>query len=82
MPDTSAAAERKATMPLAGEKLPANSLGETQEHLFDCADHAATHECFRERHRALQQGLDTWIDTGALRPWESLGWLQGRVDPG
>jgi len=51
--------------------------------IFDCADHAATHECFRERHRTLQQGSDTWIDTGALRPWTSLGWLckQGRVDP-
>ena len=57
------------------------AAGETQEHLFDCADHAATHECFRERHRTLQQGPDTWIDTGALRPWTSLGWLQGRVDP-
>ena len=57
------------------------AAGETQEHLFDCADHAATHECFRERHRTLQQGPDTWIDTGALRPWTSLGWLQGHVDP-
>jgi hypothetical protein len=41
----------------------------------------ATHECFRERHQTLQQGPDTWIDTGALRPWTSLGWLQGRVGP-
>jgi len=57
-------------------------LWETQEHLYECADHAATEECFRERFRTLQQGEDTRIDPEPLGPWRSLGLLQGRVDPG
>jgi len=53
---------------------------ETQDHLYECADHAATEECFRERHRTLQQGEGAGIDPGLLSPWQSLGRLQGR-DP-
>jgi ribonuclease HI/exonuclease III len=55
---------------------------ETQDHLYECADHAATEECFGERHRTIQQGEHTWIDPAPLSPWRSLGLLQGRVDPG
>ena len=54
---------------------------ETQDHVFECADHPAVEECFRTRFRAFESEEDTNTDLGPLRPWRWLGMLQGRVHP-
>ncbi len=53
---------------------------ETQDHIYECADHRAVEECFRNKYEALRQ-RDTPINIGTLRPWRTLGMLQGRVHP-
>ena len=54
---------------------------ETQEHIYDCADHSETEERFRAEYQALQSTEITPMDTRLLGPWRSLGWLQGRAHP-
>jgi hypothetical protein len=54
---------------------------ETQEHIYDCADRAEIEECFEAKYLALQSVEDLEINTSTLQPWNSLGWLQGRVGP-
>ena len=56
-------------------------MDETQEHTYECADHSEAEECFGAKFRALQPREASPMDTGTLRPWNSLGWLQGRVHP-
>ena len=58
--------------------------GETQEHLYDCADHMAVKEQFQARismlgSREIVQREITQTAMRTLRPWNSMGWLQGRV---
>ena len=53
-------------------------MEETQEHIYECADHSAVEECFRNKYEALRKD-DTAINIDSLRPWMSLGLLQGRV---
>jgi ribonuclease HI len=55
---------------------------ETQEHIYDCADHSAAEECFGDKYLALQPRDHTLVDMRSLQPWNSLGLLQGRVHPG
>ena len=54
---------------------------ETQDHIYECADHRAVEECFEAKYRALQPREDRRMVAGALRPWTSMGWLQGRIHP-
>ena len=54
---------------------------ETQEHIYDCADHSATEECFGDKYLALQPRDHTLVDMRGLQPWNSLSLLQGRVHP-
>jgi len=53
-------------------------MEETQEHIYECADHSAVEEYFRNKYEALWQN-DMPISIRTLRPWRLLGWLQGRV---
>ena len=53
-------------------------MEETQEHIYECADHSAVEECFRNKYEELRIN-DAPINIDSLRPWMSLGWLQGRV---
>jgi hypothetical protein len=55
-------------------------MEETQEHIYACADHSAVEEYFRNKYEELRIN-DTPINIDALRPWISLGWMQGRVHP-
>jgi len=56
-----------------------NQPGETQEHLYDCADQRDVEEGFQARLRMLEPGGNTQTDTetlglcNLLRPWNSLG---------
>jgi len=54
---------------------------ETQDHIYECADHSEVEECFGAKFRSLQPAETTPLDTRPLRPWDSLGWLQGRIHP-
>ena len=57
---------------------------ETQEHIYDCADHSAAEECFGDKYLALQPRDHMLVDMRPLQPWNSLDWLgllQGRVHP-
>ena len=54
---------------------------ETQEHIYECADHSEVTECFGAKFRSLQPAETSPLDTRLLRPWNSLGWLQGRIHP-
>jgi hypothetical protein len=54
---------------------------ETQEHIYECADHSEVEECFRAKFRALQPRGTALMDTRPLGPWNSLGRLQGRIHP-
>jgi hypothetical protein len=54
---------------------------ETPEHMFECADRTEIEACFRDRSRSLQPRETEPIDISALRPWDLLGLLQGRVHP-
>jgi hypothetical protein len=54
---------------------------ETPEHMFECAYRAEIEACFRDRYRSLQPRETEPIDISALRPWDWLGLLQGRVHP-
>jgi RNase H len=58
-----------------------NHPEETQEHLYECADHMAVEEWFIARFSRLESREDIQTTMRTLRPWESLGWLQGRVHP-
>jgi hypothetical protein len=58
-----------------------NQTDETQEHIYECADHAEVEEVFGAKFQALKPRETSLMDTGTLRPWNSLGWLQGRVHP-
>jgi hypothetical protein len=42
--------------------------GETQEHLYECADHMAVEEWFQARFRLLEPREDMQIDPRMLRP--------------
>jgi exonuclease III/ribonuclease HI len=63
---------------------------ETQEHVYACADHAEAERHFRDSYAALFSTVQpdkeptplSPQDAFQLRPWTSLGWLQGRVHPG
>ena len=54
---------------------------ETQDHIYECADHLAVVECFEVKYRVVQPRVDRRMVAGALRPWTSMGWLQGRTNP-
>jgi hypothetical protein len=54
---------------------------ETQEHIYACADHSEVEECFGAKFRSLQPAETSPMDTRPLGPWNSLGWLQGRIHP-
>jgi hypothetical protein len=54
---------------------------ETPEHIFECADRTEIEAYFRDRYRPLQPRETEPIDISALRPWDWLGLLQGRVHP-
>ena len=56
-------------------------LGETPDHIYECADHTQVELCFRDRYRALQPQVTTAMDPRELLPWRTLGRRQGRVDP-
>jgi len=57
--------------------------GETQEHLYECADHMAVKETFQARYCMIESSEEgnTQNDMRTLAPWNSMGWLQGRVHP-
>jgi len=58
--------------------------GETQEHLYECADHLAVKESFQARFCTIESSRDKTCrqaDMRMLRPWNSMGWLQGRIHP-
>ena len=62
---------------------------ETQEHVYACADHAEVERHFRDSYGSLYSTIQpdkeptplSPQDAFELRPWASLGWLQGRVHP-
>jgi hypothetical protein len=54
---------------------------ETQEHIFDCADHEAVKECFKARFSAFESDCGTNTNADPITPWRWLGVLQGRVHP-
>ena len=62
---------------------------ETQEHVYVCADHAEVERHFRDSYMTLYSLTQpdkeptplSPRDAFQLRPWASLGWLQGRVHP-
>ena len=54
---------------------------ETQEHIFDCADHSAAKEYFGRKYQEFQPENHTLVDPSQLHPWDLLGLLQGRADP-
>jgi hypothetical protein len=58
-----------------------NQTDETQEHIYECADHEEVEECFGAKFQALQSRGTSLMDTRTLRPWISMGHLQGRIDP-
>jgi hypothetical protein len=51
------------------------------EHMFECADRMEREACFRDRYRPFQPRETEPIDLSALRQWDWLGLLQGRVHP-
>jgi ribonuclease HI len=55
---------------------------ETPEHIYECADHASVRDQFITSYGMLQPERAPMINIGWLRPWTSLGQLQGRIDPG
>jgi hypothetical protein len=55
--------------------------GETQEHLYACADHRAVKGQFLATIRGLEPRGDLQADMISLRPWSQMGGLQGRVHP-
>jgi len=54
---------------------------ETQEHVHECADHAAVRSQFAGSFRMLQPEETAPYNIGGLRPWATLGQLQGRIHP-
>jgi len=62
---------------------------ETQEHVYACADHAEAERHFRDSYTTLYSTVQpdkeptplSPQDAFQLRPWASLGWLQGHVHP-
>ena len=54
---------------------------ETTEHMVECADPAETEAWFKYNYRALQPRGTELVDVDVLRPWDTLGLLQGRVHP-
>ena len=54
---------------------------ETQEHIYECADHSEVEECFGAKFRSLQPAETSPLDTRPLRPWNSLVVPAARTRP-
>ena len=54
---------------------------ETQEHLFECADHQAVKQQFQANFSRLEPRVVAQAAMVRLEPWSQMGQLQGRILP-